>query len=147
GNDVAIYDVETGVLRRQLTGHSARALRGGFSSDGKRFVCGAQNGEIRIWDVESGKESKDHAVTVPDVPWTTQFAPGDKQVVVAGEKGVIKVWDVATGPELKTFGEHNAGIHQFAFSPDKTRLASGGLDRVVKIWSWPDGALLKPLEG
>jgi WD40 repeat protein len=58
------------------------------------------------------------------------------------------VWDVAAGPGLKTLGGHKGGITAFVFSPDRTQLASGGKDGVVKIWSWPKGTLLKPpLEG
>src|SRR5262245_8976141 len=144
GKDVILYDAETGEFRRKLTGHTDRTLRGSFSSDGKRYACGASKGGIRVWDLESG-EDKYHSQATGDL-WATGFAPGDKQIVISGDKGGLKLWDFAAGSELKSFGEYKGGIHHFAFSPDGTRLVSGRIDGVVEVLSWPDGALLKRLE-
>jgi eukaryotic-like serine/threonine-protein kinase len=146
GNAVIIYDTETGAVVRVLTGHTDRAFRGNFSSDGKRYACGSHKGGIRVWDVETGKVVE-IASEFPHSSWTAHFAPGDKQVVLAGDNGAIKVWDVAAGRNLKVFGEHKGGIPHFTFNPDKTRIASGGKDGAVKIWSWPNGTLVKTLEG
>src|SRR4029077_20057212 len=120
GSDVNIYDAETGEFRRKLVGHTDRTFRGAFSSDGKRYACGAQNEAIRVWDVESGEE-KARVLATGEAMWAARFAPGDKQIVFSGDKGRLKVWDVAASKELKTFAEHNGGIHHFAFSPDGTR--------------------------
>src|SRR5262249_5243347 len=38
GNDVVLFDTETGAVVRTLAGHTGRAFRGGFSSDGKRYA-------------------------------------------------------------------------------------------------------------
>src|SRR5262249_4366996 len=142
GTRVVLFDTETGAVVRFLTGHAERAFRGSFSSDGKRYACGAMDGKVRVWNVEDGKEEPKAADASPASTWCVQFAPGDKQLVVADSKGMIRVWDFAAGPELKRFGEHKDGCHHFRFSPDGTRIASGGFDGHVKIWSWPDGALL-----
>jgi eukaryotic-like serine/threonine-protein kinase len=146
GKNVIVYDAKTGTVRRKLIGHKSRAFRGGFSSDGQRYACSADGGDVRIWDVESGQEEKSTRAT-SDSPWATAFAPGDEQVVLAGAKGVIWVWDPAAGPELKKFGEHEGGCDHFMFSPDGKRLASGGKDRLVRIWSWPDGDPVRTLDG
>jgi WD40 repeat protein len=146
GADVVIYDTKTGAALRTLLGHTDRTLRGSFSSDSKRYACAAQNGAVRIWDVESGKE-QGRADNWPDASWTAQFAPGDKLIVLAGEKGLIKVWDWAAGPELKTLSEQKGGIPHIAFNSDGTCLATGVVGGLVKIWSWPGFKLLKTLEG
>jgi WD40 repeat protein len=42
---------------------------------------------------------------------------------------------------------HDDNILALAVSPDGTRLFSGSRDKTVKIWSLPEGALLKTLTG
>src|SRR5262245_34593514 len=154
GGGVVLYDAATGAVVRVPTGHKGRAFRGGFSPDGKRYACGDDQGGIRVWDVASGEEV-DRAESKGHI-WNTQFV-GDQQVVVAGDSGELKLWDFAAGnKELRKLGEHNPepdvkwerrGITQFAFSPDRKRLATAGLDGNVKIWSWPDATVQETLKG
>jgi len=47
------------------------------------------------------------------------------------------LWDLATRREVFTLKGHSLPIIAVAFSPDGSRLASGGNDRVLKIWSAP----------
>jgi hypothetical protein len=146
GNTVVFYDAHTGAVVRVLTGHVDRAFRGDFSADGKRFACGSPAGEIRVWDVATGKVE----VAIEDVGehvWTTLFAPGGEQLVTSGTSGTVRVWDAATGRAVRTLGKHEGGATHLAFSPDGARLASAGVDEVVKVWDWKGGELLKTLKG
>ncbi len=143
---VAIYDAETGAFRRALRGHKIRPLRGSFSADGKRYACSADDGALRVWDVENGRLEAGVESSATGF-WTTRFAAGDRQIVAAGGAGVVKVWDGAAGSELKSFVEHKGGITHFTFNPSQTRLVSAGKDGAVKIWDWPGGALVQTLEG
>ena len=43
--------------------------------------------------------------------------------------------------------KHDGSVSSVSFSPDGKKLASGGHDRKVKIWSIPDGQLLHTMEG
>ncbi|HJZ56579.1 MAG TPA: protein kinase, partial [Gemmataceae bacterium] len=147
GHAVAVYDTHTGALVRLLIGHKDRALRGGFSADGKRFACGSGAGEIRVWDVATGKADVPPITDVGHPVWTTLFAPGGEQLVTSDEGGKVRVWDVATRKAIKTLGDHKGGAPHLAFSPDGARLASTGVDGVVKVWDWKRRELLKPLEG
>jgi WD40 repeat protein len=53
----------------------------------------------------------------------------------------------SSSPELLTFPAHERLIHSIAFSPDGTTIASGSVDRTVKLWSSTNGALLNTFRG
>lgn len=42
---------------------------------------------------------------------------------------------------------HTDGINALAISPDGKLLASGSGDKTIKLWSLPEGALIKTLKG
>jgi hypothetical protein len=49
------------------------------------------------------------------------------------------MWDVATGSLIRTFKGHDTGVLALAFSPDGTRVLSGG-DWTIKLWDTATGA-------
>ncbi|MEK7726681.1 MAG: hypothetical protein AAB311_05825, partial [Nitrospirota bacterium] len=49
--------------------------------------------------------------------------------------------------EIKTFRGHSHGVWAVAFSPDGLTLASGGAERLVRMWDIETGRLLRSLRG
>ena len=49
--------------------------------------------------------------------------------------------------ELTTFRGHSHGVWSVAFAPDGLTLASGGVDRLVRMWDIETGRLLRSLRG
>ena len=55
------------------------------------------------------------------------------------------LWDIATGKHLLELG-HKRDIFSAAFSPDGTRVVTGGLGRAARFWAVKTGAQLKELK-
>jgi WD40 repeat protein len=133
-----------------------------FTHDGKTLATGTggflKQGEIKLWDVKTGKQKPVHFARQPlEVPGLAFSADGKLLAVVTGalvrrgDKFVTAgflVWcDARTGKELadQPADEHMA--YGVAFSPDGKALATCGADGTVKLWDVARRKLRAVLKG
>jgi WD40 repeat protein len=132
GNTILLFDAQTGVFLRPLTGHPRETYRPAFSPDGKRLACGSYDPILLVWDVASGRKEltlTDHKHQV----WSMAFDHEGKRLVSADSVGTVKVRD-AEGRVVRTLPGHTKGVNHLAFSPDGKRLATASLDGTCKVW-------------
>src|SRR5262249_19016859 len=105
--------------------------RAAFSPDGKRAVT-SDASNVRLWDVESGKELHRFAVGAVGVA----FSPDGKRILSGGRwDKLVHLWDAQTGAELKRLAGHASdAVTGVAFTPDGRRAVSGNHDRTVRVW-------------
>ena len=111
-----------------------------FSPDGKHIVTGGKN--ITLWDAATGKQvtSFNYSVRGPS------FSPDGKRLIATDDND-IKILDASSGRELMTLSGHEAPIWSRSYSPDGTRIVSGGRDKTVKIWNAITGTEIMTLRG
>jgi WD40 repeat protein len=141
-NALNLWDVRTGRKKRSFRGHNYAVQSVAFSSDGRFLAAGAgaghhasfadSDGELKVWDVQSGREVLDlrgHTRTVCAVA----FSP-DGRLASGGFDQTIKLWDLATGQEALTLRGHFDAVWKLAFSPDGYQLVSASHDMTVRVW-------------
>jgi WD40 repeat protein/tetratricopeptide (TPR) repeat protein len=117
-----VWDARTGALVRKLEGHTTGVECAAFSPDGTRLVTGGDG-----------------------LPRTLGLGG------IMGEQGPgeTKVWDTQTWKPLFDLKGHTDSVASVAFSPDGTRIVTGGGDVMinlpgeVKVWDAQKGG--KPL--
>ena len=111
-----------------------------FSPDGTEVALGCSDGSVALcstskWRLRAilGKH--------PERVWSLAYSPDGSTLAATGgdgdggtRKGFVTLWDVATGRELGRLARACETELAVAFSPNGETLASGGRDRVVKLW-------------
>ncbi|HEV3263103.1 MAG TPA: serine/threonine-protein kinase [Gemmataceae bacterium] len=140
---VKVWDLATGSELRSWTGHATSVLTLALSPDGKYLASGSnyaqgvitrEPGDIKVWDLRTGKESQTlnghlHAVTA------LAFSPDGHRLASGSTDGMVKLWEAETGQEILTLDGPWTAVGSVTFSPDGTRLVSGRQDGSVIIWN------------
>jgi WD40 repeat protein len=139
GLDLQLFDVETGRRLRTFHGHSDSLNGAALSLDGKRAASVGEYTDrtLRVWDVKSGEclWMKDFGEN--QGAWCVIFAAQDTVVVSGHSNGAIRFWDAASGTPVGTVAGHANPVSCLAVDPEGKYLASGGWDKLIKIWKAP----------
>ncbi len=139
---VRVWEVETGELKKALTGEFGWVVSLAFTPNGKRVIGHCEEG-VHVWDWTEG-QARDIAGG-GDVFQLAVGADGKTLVGRDPDKTGLRVLDLDTGNVLKTLGGAAERIRSTAFSPDGSLLV-GGSDKELMVWDAKTWKLLKRLE-
>ncbi len=125
-----------------LTGHAAAIAAAIFSPDGEYLASVSTNGNVKLWDVDSGREESDLTDRLGSVGCLA-FSPNGKLLAVAPLTGEA-TWEVsirhtASWEEVLHIPAHDDKIQDLAFSPDSKLLATASDDGATKVWDTHSG--------
>jgi WD40 repeat protein len=118
--------------------------------DGRRVVSASQDGELKVWDLDSGEL---FAILRGHAGWVLGCAvtPDGRRVVSASEDRTLKVWDLesehASDSFLLELEIVRGGVNACAVTPDGRRVVSASGDSTMKVWDAACGLQLASLEG
>jgi WD40 repeat protein len=144
-NQVFVYDLPSGGLRAQLTGHQDIVQSVRLSPDGKWIAAGGYQ-VVKLWQVPHGKEKQTfagHASPVKSV--AVNAAAG--LAVTASEDQTVRLWSLASGAQLRQMGGHGGPIHQLAMSAECSLIATACADKLARLFDTASGRLIATLAG
>ncbi|MFD0200542.1 MULTISPECIES: serine/threonine-protein kinase [Saccharothrix] len=164
---VVVWKADTGAEARRFSrpGTEFTAVR--FSPDGRTIAVagrtptgsGHDRDEVLLLDVAdlevtvrraTNEEPRNTQVNrvEPNYPTAISFSPDGRTLAVTLAAGKIGLWDlVDPGAEWTILPGHDSVAIDAEFSPDGAVLATGGGDRLVKLWRIKDGVEIGTLTG
>ena len=131
GNEVRIWETDTGDQLFTLEDHIGAVSKYTFSPNSRMFASGGEDGTIVLWDLKTGKSLLNltgHAQRIRGLAFSA-----DSNTLASGGGNEIRLWDVETG---NLSGTINAAenVPALAFSPDGKTLASGNEKGLIQVW-------------
>ena len=118
-----------------------------FDPTGRFVFAGAQDNSIQRWELATGKKT----VLAGHKSWVRglAFHVTSKTLLSGDYRGKVLAWqfDADTPKPLRTIDAHKGWVRAVAVSPDGKLLATCGNDHLVKLWSIPDGKLVREFAG
>jgi len=115
----------------RLTGHQKQVNHVAFSPDGKFLASASFDSHIKLWEGKTGKfiaTLRGHVAPVYRLSWSCD----SRLLVSASKDSTLKLWDLRTHKIKVDLPGHTDEVYCVDFVADK--VASGGRDKVVKIW-------------
>lgn len=151
---VKVWDPDPALLT--VAGLEDTVGRVTWSLKGDRVALGFGDGTAKILDANTGKEilvlvDLNKSVALCPQAWS----PSGDRLLTSSLGGIpdipevrAKVWDAASGKELVVLVGHSGNVWWAGWSPDGTRIVTGGADDgTTKVWNADTGAELFAFTG
>jgi WD40 repeat protein len=141
---INVWDTSSGMLLRNLNGHSNPISVFAFSPDSHLLASGSLNGSLKLWEPSSGAEllSEERRELVKDLAFSL-----DGKLLASVDRYSIQLWNAnfvaVQTPALKG---HSEFIGEAAFSSNGNMCATGSFNKTIKLWDAGSGEVLGTFE-
>ena len=92
-----VWHAATGKSHKSLSGPAKSGSRVALDRDGKRVAATAQDGTVRVWDIDTGKLAAQLPLEAQGIGGNVAFNP-DGRRLAATAPGIVQIWDLPMSP-------------------------------------------------
>jgi len=145
GKTALVYSIDA-QLSLRLEGHSSRVTAiAGPSPNSAYFFTGDINGHIRQWELPNTDQWL--LARVRSGIYSIALSSDGREAAVDGDEGAVNLVDLSSRKAVELDGRFSAEAYGVRFSSSGKRLLSAGFDGELRVWSIPDGRLLRRFVG
>lgn len=118
-------------------GHEEDVQAVTISPDGTLAATGSIDGNIILWDVNTGETR----IKLPDnggMVLCTTFSPNG-ELLAAAVDSMAYVWNTSTGERICDIQGHDGVIWFLTFAPNSERIITGAEDHTARVWDVTNG--------
>ncbi len=140
-NTVKVFDAKTRQTIKVYLGHRFPVRAVAWSPNGKWIASGAENAEIRVWDVATGSAFvlTGHQRAIQHLA----FDSASSRLVSTSEDDTVRVWDLKGRKVALTIRGAGVNVYGARFTRDGSRLVVATLGKGLCLYHPKTGALLK----
>lgn len=122
-----------------------------FANDGNKIVSGSEcpDARVRIWEASSGNMLYENADTLMECYMGAAYAANGMYFALIEETGILSVYNYmgATPQLLYNIDTQTGAAYSVAFSPDNTKVLTGGDNDSVYVYDVASGNVIMALGG
>lgn len=129
----------------RLVGHTMGVTACSFSPDNEWLLSSSEDSTVRMWHLKSKsmvsayRSSADSLHPVWDVAWS----PMGYYFASASHDRTACLWSPERSSPVRRFVGHMSDVETIAFHPNATMVATGSLDRTVRVWDLRSGSCVR----
>ncbi|MEE2786566.1 MAG: protein kinase, partial [Myxococcota bacterium] len=113
-----------------------------FSPSGRWVASMTRTGQVRLWELESGRKHPLFSPKDPGVPDAFAFSPDERYLAWADQAHRVRLWDLETMSSAGRLEKHTETVRALSFSADGQRLKTVGWDGFGE-WDVQSKALIR----
>ncbi len=106
-----------------------------FSPDSLLMATVSRDGQLRLWNMETGEESIALGIPGDAEVQEIAFSPDGRMVAGSTDENNIHLWRIDTHEWLARLEGHKGTIHDICFDPGGRFLASASADSSIRFWN------------
>lgn len=132
-DSVNVWETGSWRLIYSLRGHTENVTSVVFTPDSQWIVSGSFNGEVRVWDLKSGRTARQFKISVAALNCLGLDLEGHL-LAVGGRGERVEILDLLNGRLLESLSGHEGSVTSIRFSPNGRWLATADSSYSARLW-------------